>query len=296
MKLQSGESMRSRFGYYRPGSLSEALGFLGRHGTETAIVAGGTDLMISARSGDLQCEYVLDVSRLEELRAVEVGDGVLTIGSAVTHAEIAAHPVIRELAPVLAKAANCVGSTQIRNMGTIGGNIANASPAADTVPPLMVHNARVAVKSASGDRIEPLGDFIGGPYVTMLKPGELIAKILLEPMRNGYGHSFQRIARRKALSVARMNVAAVGLTDSDGLIQELRLSVGSVTPRPCRMTAAEEVLRHNKPDKDLFWEAAEKVSHEMVRWSGIRPTTEYKRPAVEGLVYRALADLFLGEG
>ncbi|MCA1959740.1 MAG: xanthine dehydrogenase family protein subunit M [Desulfomonile sp.] len=288
--------MRSRFRYYRPTSLSEALDFLALHGTDTAIVAGGTDLMISARSGDLQCKYVLDVSRLNELRPVAMSDGLLAIGSAVTHAEIAAHPVTRDVAPVLAKAASCVGSTQIRNMGTIGGNIANASPAADTIPPLMVHNAKIVVKSASGERVEYLGDFVRGPYVTILKPGELITHVLLEPMMSGYRHSFQRIARRRALSIARMNVAALGLVDGNGVIQDLRLSVGSVTPRPCRMTVAEDVLTSNKPDKKVFWEAAEKVSHEMVRWSGIRPTTEYKKPAVEGLVYRALADLFLSEG
>lgn len=287
--------MRSRFGYVRPNSLSEALAFLAQHRDRTAILAGGTDLMIAARSGDLQSEYVLDVSRLEELRTVELRDGALAVGPAATHAEIATHPLIHQHAAVLANAARCVGSTQIRNMGTLGGNVVNASPAADTVPPLVIHNAGVVVRNASGERIEALGDFITGPYVTILKPGELVTGILLEPMDSRYRWSFQRIARRKALSIARMNVAAMGLTGSDGLVEDLKLSVGSVVPRPCRMMAAEQLVRGKKPDRDLLWEAAGKVSQEMVRMSGVRPTTEYKRPAVEGLVYRALTELFLSE-
>lgn len=287
--------MRSRFGYGRPESLSEALDFLARKGSETAILAGGTDLMISVRSGDLRSRYVLDVSRLAELRTVELSNGVLAVGSALTHAEIATHPLIREYSPVLAKASGCVGSAQIRNLGTLGGNVANASPAADTIPPLMVHNARVVIRNASGERVEKLGDFITGPNLTVLKPGELISQLLLDPMEHGYRHSFQRIARRKTLSIARMNVAALGLLAADGLVLDLRLSVGSVTPRPCRMTAAEEIVKQRKPGGELLWKAAESVSKEMVRWSGIRPTTEYKRPAVEGLVFRALSEILLDE-
>lgn len=287
--------MRSRFGYGRPESLSEALDFLARKGSETAILAGGTDLMISVRSGDLRSRYVLDVSRLAELRTVELSNGVLAVGSALTHAEIATHPLIREYAPVLAKASGCVGSTQIRNLGTLGGNVANASPAADTIPPLMVHNARVVIRNASGERVEKLGDFITGPNLTVLKPGELISQLLLDPMEQGYRHSFQRIARRKTLSIARMNVAALGLLAADGLVLDLRLSVGSVTPRPCRMTAVEEIVKQRKPGGELLWKAAESVSKEMVRWSGIRPTTEYKRPAVEGLVFRALSEILRDE-
>jgi len=287
--------MSSRFGYGRPDSLSEALDFLARHGTETAILAGGTDLMVSVRSGELRSRYVLDVSRLEELRTVELSDGVLAVGSALTHTEIATHPLIRKYAPVLARASGCVGSTQIRNLGTLGGNVANASPAADSVPPLMVHNAKVVIRSASGERVESLGDFISGPNLTILKPGELIARLLLDPMDQNYRYSFQRIARRKTLAIARMNVAALGLLGADGMVLDLRLSIGSVTPRPCRMTAAEELVKHEKPREELLWKAAEEVSQEMVRWSGIRPTTEYKRPAVEGLVFRALSDIFRGE-
>ena len=128
--------MRSRFEYILPRSLKEALDFLGDHGSQTSIIAGGTDLMIAARNGDVASRYVVDVSRLEEMRTIAVTEGTLSIGAAVTYTEIVNSPQIAQWAPILAQAAGYVGSVQIRNVGTLGGNVANASPAADSVPPL----------------------------------------------------------------------------------------------------------------------------------------------------------------
>jgi CO/xanthine dehydrogenase FAD-binding subunit len=285
--------MRSNFEYILPRSLKEALDFLSDHCSQTSILAGGTDLMIAARNGDVASRYVMDVSRLEDLRVLGITDGVLSIGAAVTFTEIANNPVISRWAPILAHAAGCVGSVQIRNVGTLGGNVANASPAADSVPPMLVHGTRVLIQSASSERLEPLNKVIIGPYRTNLKPEELITRFILEPLGNGYRWNFQRIARRKALSVARMNASVVGRMDQRGVADDIRLSVGSITPEPSRMTDAEDHLNGKVPDALLIREAAEKVSQEMVRRSGVRASTEYKRPAVEGLVVKALTELFL---
>lgn len=285
--------MRSRFEYILPRSLKEALDFLGDHGSQTSIIAGGTDLMIAARNGDVASRYVVDVSRLEEMRTIAVTEGTLSIGAAVTYTEIVNSPQIAQWAPILAQAAGYVGSVQIRNVGTLGGNVANASPAADSVPPLLVHQARVQIRSSSSERSEPLEEVIIGPYRTTLKPGEVITRFILEPLGDEYHWNFQRIARRRALSVARMNAAVIGRLDSSGVVEELRLSVGSITPEPSRMTGAEDHLKGKVPDPLLIQEAAEKVSLEMVRRSGVRASTEYKRPAVEGLVVKALTELFM---
>jgi len=288
--------MRSRFEYILPRSLKEALDFLKDHGSQTSIISGGTDLMIAARNGDVASRYVVDVSRLEEMRTIAVTDGTLSIGAAVTYTEIVNSPQIAQWAPILAQAAGCVGSVQIRNVGTLGGNVANASPAADSVPPLLVHRARVQIQSASSERSEPLEEVIIGPYRTTLKPGEVIMRFTLEPLGDEYRWNFQRIARRRALSVARMNAAVIGRLDSSGVVEELRISVGSITPEPSRMTGAEDHLKGKVPDPLLIREAAEKVSLEMVRRSGVRASTEYKRPAVEGLVVKALTELFIKQG
>src|SRR5271157_461787 len=120
--------MRSHFEYILPRSLKEALDFLGDYGSQTSIIAGGTDLMIAVRNGDVASRYVVDVSRLEEMRTIAVTEGTLSIGAAVTYTEIVHSPQIAQWAPILAQAAGCVGSVQIRNVGTLGGNVANASP------------------------------------------------------------------------------------------------------------------------------------------------------------------------
>ncbi len=285
--------MVSRFQYIRPESLGHALDWLAVRGTDTSVIAGGTDLMIPIRNGDLRSRFVLDISRLAELRAIELRKGILEIGSAVTFSEIVNSPVVRDRAPVLAKAAQYVGSVQIRNVGTIGGNVANGSPAADGVPPLVVHNAVAIVNSAAGERQLPVHELITGPYVTALRPGEVLTKFLLEPIGKGYRSGFHRIARRRALAVARINTAAVTYVGPDGAVRDVRLCVGSITPTPCRMKAAEDRLLSKKPDPDLIRQAAEIVSQEMVRRSATRPSTEYKEPAVQGLVVKVLSELLL---
>jgi CO/xanthine dehydrogenase FAD-binding subunit len=275
--------------------LHEALDFLTWHGHETSVLAGGTDLMIAVRSGELKSRFVMDVSRLDELRTIENQKGKLAIGAAVTFTEIADSPEVNQCAPVLARAARCVGSAQIRNLGTMGGNVGNASPAADSVPPLVVHAARVDIRSASSERTPLVEEFITAPYRTDRKPTELIVRFLLEPIEPGYRWGFHRIARRRALAIARANASAVGKLTPDGAVGDVKLSVGSITPQPCRMTPAEGHLLGKVPDLSLIREAASKVSQEMIRRSGVRPTTEYKRPAVEGLVIKVLSEIFLDE-
>jgi CO/xanthine dehydrogenase FAD-binding subunit len=284
--------MRSAFEYIRPRTLTEALEFLKDRGNETSVVAGGTDLMIDIRKGALTSRYVLDVSRLDELRNVEFVAGKLQIGAAVTFTELIGSPAVAESAGVLAHGCRRIGSTQIRNVATLGGNVANASPAADGVTPLVVLGASAVVRSDGAERIVPVEDLISGPYRTTLKHDELIIGFRLDPLEEGTTFIFQRIARRQALAVARINVAVTARRDSDGTVKEMRMSVGSVLPSPGCMTAAEQTLIGNKPTSELIREAAQKVSHEMIRQSGDRPSMAYKKPAVEGLVIKALSELF----
>lgn len=284
--------MRSQFAYIRPTSMMEALTFLAENGAHTSLIAGGTDLMISIRSGDLRSAHVMDVSRLEELRAITLTEDSLFIGAAVTYSELQASPAVAEHAPVVAMAARYVGSLQIRNVGTLGGNVAHASPAADSVPALIAHDCRAMIQSASGNRIEPLHTLITGPYATNLRRDEIIMGFLLAPLPVARA-SFERIARRRALSIARINAAAVAHTDANGVATDVRLSLGSILPRPCRMADAENHLKGIVPDAQTIDEAARIVSREMVRQSGIRPSTEYKQPAVEGLVRKVLLQVLL---
>ncbi len=271
----------------------DALKFLEEHGAETSLLAGGTDLMISAREGGLKSSFVMDISRLEELTRIEKADSLCAIGAGVTFSEIAESAEILKYVPLLAAAAKTVGSPQIRNVGTIGGNVANASPAADSVPPLVVLRARVEIRSISSERTPFVEDFITAPYHTNLKPDELIVRFLLETIPDGYRWDFQRIARRKALAIARANLALLASSDDQGRVEDVRLCVGSILPRPSRLTEAEEILKGKIPSPELIGAVAKSVSSEMVNRSGIRPTTEYKQPAVEGLVVRSMSKIFL---
>ncbi len=287
--------MQHRFRYIRPTSLSEALEFLGEHGPQTAVLAGGTDLMIAVRRGDVAARFMMDVSRLEELRGIEKHNGSLSVGAAVTYTEIINSPLVLEYAPVLASAARAVGSVQIRNVGTLGGNVANGSPAADSVPPLVVHEALVDIRSATSQRTPRLEEVFTAPYLTNLTGAELITRFILKPLDAGYRSGFQRIARRRALSVARISAAALARMDSSGALTDLRLCVGSILPKPRRMTEAEDLLKGSLPEPDLLRKASEAVSREMIRVSGLRPSTEYKQLAVEGIVTKVISEA-IGEG
>ncbi len=284
--------MRSRFSYLCPASVKEALDALHLHRPGVKILAGGTDLLIEIRNGEMEAGYVVDVSRLPEMRAIEMRSGRLFIGAAASYTDIIRSELVQTHAPVLVRAARCVGSVQIRNAGTLGGNVANANPAGDSVPALVVHGAWAEVRSAGSTRRVRVEEVIVGANKTSLAPDELIVGFSLEPYDNGYACSWQRVARRRALSVARMSVAAVAKRGRNGVVEDLRLACGSVTPSPKRMIEAEEIVKGTVPDEPLIGVAAQAVSSEMIRVSGVRRTTEYKKPAIEGLVIKALRELF----
>jgi len=283
--------VRSEFAYTSPSSLGEALEILKDYGERACVIAGGTDLMIAIREGELRAELLVDISRIPELQFITEEGNQICIGPLVTHAELASSGLIKKGASVLGRAANSVGSPQIRYMGTIGGNIINASPAADTIPALVVLEAQVALKRKAGERNPPITDFYLGPYKTVIGPQELLTKITFAKLDDGWKSSFIKLARRKAFAISRINIAM--LAKMDGMrVKEVRVSVGSSTPTPCRMEKAEAVLRGAVPSAAVIEEASRIVAEEMVARSGVRPSTEYKRPAVQGLVKRALQEIF----
>jgi CO/xanthine dehydrogenase FAD-binding subunit len=283
--------VRSEFTYTSPSSLGETLEILKDYGERACLIAGGTDLMIAIREGQLRAELLVDISRIPELRFIKEEGNQICIGPLITHGELATSGLIKEGASVLGRAANSVGSPQIRNMGTIGGNIINASPAADTIPALVVLGAQVVLKRKGGERNLPITDFYLGPYKTVIGPQELLTHITFAKLDDGWKSSFIKLARRKALAISRINIAV--LAKLDGMrVKEVRVSVGSSTPTPCRMEKAEVVLKGAVPSAAVIGEASRIVAEEMVARSGVRPSTEYKRPAVQGLVKRALQEIF----
>jgi CO/xanthine dehydrogenase FAD-binding subunit len=275
------------FDYRTPKTLREACDLLWDYREEAKIIAGGTDLVIGLRRGDLKPRCLIDITGIEEIRRIEEKDGVIAIGAGATHSELASAALIRRFGGALSEAASSVGSPQIRNLGTVGGNIINASPAADTVPPLVVLNATGKVVSKEGEREVALDQLFNGPYESSLKPYEILVQVKFPKLSSSARSGFIRLARREAMAVARMSVAVVFHSEK-GRVRDLRISVGSVTPRPQRMSEAETVLEGKHPDEAGLRLAAHQISETMVRQSGVRPTTSYKKPVVEALFIRAM--------
>jgi CO/xanthine dehydrogenase FAD-binding subunit len=282
--------MSSDVSYARADDLEEALQFLWEHGHETTIVAGGTDVLIDLRAGGLRSSRLLDISRLVELKEIGLHGEGLSIGAGVTLADIYSSEVLARYTPALQKAAFTFGSVQIRNAATIGGNVANASPSADMVPPLLIHNARAVLASINGERSIPVADLFSGPYKNVLQPDEMIARFVLDPAED-IPADFQKIARRQAHAIARISMAVMTAKDEEGRISTFRLALGACTPWPQRMAEVEDLLTGKRPDETFLWGAGRILAAAMVATTGRRTSTPYKQKAVQGLLFRMLRPL-----
>jgi len=275
------------FDYKTPKTLQEACHLLWEACGKAKVIAGGTDLVIGLRNGDQNPQLLMDITNLKELRGIEESDGTLSIGATVSHSEIASSPLVRQYGNVLSDAASEIGSPQIRNLGTIGGNIVNASPAADTLPPLLVLDATGKVASQEGEREVPVAQLIKGPYETTLQPHEILVRITFKKLPKNMKGCFVRLARREAMAIARMSVALL-IQMQEGQVKDIRIAPGAVLPTPQRLEEVEEFLKGRFPDGELLRVASRKVSETMIRRSGIRPSTSYKAPVVEALFVRAM--------
>ena len=275
--------------YIRPQDLGEALDFIKEYGPDTIILAGGTDVMVDMRSGELNRRYLLDVGRLAELRQIEISEGELTIGAAITISEIGKSETIEQHAPALQIAADKFASRQVRNIATIGGNVAHCSPCGDTIPPLLIHDAAAVVVSPAGQRNVPIEEMAGGPYHCTLRPNELITHFILKPKPETVGFAdFQKIGRRKELAIARMSMAAMIARESDRSISFIRFALGSCTPTPHRFREIENFLFGKIPDESVLRQAGQILSEGMLEITGRRLSAIYKEPAIQGLFMRMM--------
>ncbi|HOV90027.1 MAG TPA: FAD binding domain-containing protein [Syntrophorhabdaceae bacterium] len=249
------------------------------------IIAGGTDLLVKERKDRIPGDYV-DISCIDELKGIKENGGNIFIGALTTHAAISKSDIIKKKAGSLAMACGMVGSPQIRNMGTIGGNLVNASPAADSIPPLLIHDALCNLESKEGERLVKLGDFITAPYKTSIAHNEILTYIKITGFE-GYREGYVKIAKRAALAIARMSVAWA-IKEKEGNFEDVRISIGSCTPMPFRPKDAEDFLKgKDKGDKEIK-EAVSMIINGIVEKSGMRPSYRYKLPVLEGVLLRLL--------
>jgi xanthine dehydrogenase iron-sulfur cluster and FAD-binding subunit A len=277
------------FDYIAVETVAEACNVLAGHGPELTLLAGGTDVLIELRRATTKApKVVLDISGVPELRGIEEADGSITIKPLTTHTELMRSDLLRQFAPLLGSAAAAIGSPQIRDRGTVGGNIMNAAACADTVPPLIALDATVTLQSKAGCREMPLADLFVKPYQTKARPGELLTAIHFPKLAPSARSAFIKLGRRNALAISRMSVAAVLQIGSDGRIVDARIVPGAAFPTWKRVPEAEQMLVGQKPEAKLFAAAGQKVSEEMIKATGRRWSTEYKEPVIAVLVRRAL--------
>ncbi len=278
--------------YLKPTSLPEAIEMMSKHAANIKPYAGGTDLMVQLREGAKKLADVsvlMDLDGLDELRGIRVDDKVISVGTMCSHTDVSQSADIQKYVPFLAKACSTVGSPQIRNAGTVGGNICNGSPAADSLSPFVALDARMVLVSKDGERKVMVKDFYEGAGRVKLAAGEFATRIEFDRIDN-FTTAFSKLGRRKSLTISRMNAAAAVRMADDGTIAEARLVPGCVFSTPQRVEKAEQFLLGKKPSIALFDECGKIVSAYMIECTGVRWSTEYKQPAVEAMSQRALCE------
>jgi len=280
-----------KFRLINPKSLVEALGYLNQYGKEAKIIAGGTDLLVQLRNEDHKISGVkilVSIDSLPNLRYIKMDGDYISIGALVNHADIASSKLILDKVNFLSKAASMVGSPQIRNRGTIGGNLINASPAADTVPVLIALDAVLILQSLTGSRKLALRELFLKPYETCIRHDEILTEIKFRCLPEGSKTRFLKVGRRNALVIARLNLAVSLKTDEKGIVEDIRIAPGSIMPLPCRVDEAEKLLIGQTPNEEIINRASKKVVDIMVKKSGIRASTIYKKPVIEAVTRRVI--------
>jgi carbon-monoxide dehydrogenase medium subunit len=267
--------------YYRPATRADALAALAEAGEGARPLVGGTDLLVGLRHHTLEPDLLVDLKGITDLpEPIAVTDDGVAIGATYTLGELVAHPVVREWYPALVEAALTVGSVAIRNRASLVANSCNASPAADTAPPLLVHGARVTIASLAGDRTASLDEFFLGPRRTLCGPGELVTRIDLPRPAPGAGSAFRRLTRRRGVDLATVSVAAgVG---ADGA---LVLGMGAVGPRPLRAETPGPV---DVTDGAALGGALDQLLAVATPISDVRGSREYRLATLRVLASRAV--------
>ena len=278
------------FAYYAPQSLQEALSLLDKRKGEVKILAGGTDLIVQMKDEFARPAFVMDVKKIAELNRLDWNNGAgLHVGAAVPLSKVSESPAVIEKFGILAQACSLIGSVQIRNRGTVGGNICNAAPSADTPPSLLCLGAKLVVAQAGGTRIIPLESFFRGPGQTALADNELLVEIQIPTPPISSAGCYLRHTAREEIGIAVVGVASfLVLVPGDKLCQEARIALAAVASTPIRAPQAEALLTGAALTEKLIDEAAELAAEDVHPVSDLRGSAAYRRELVKVLVRRSL--------
>jgi CO/xanthine dehydrogenase FAD-binding subunit len=281
------------FKYLQPLSVEEAVKAL-KANPGAKLIAGGTDLIPKMKQRLIEPKTIIDLKKISEIKGIEDKKGKIWIGSTTKLREVERSILIRDKLPLLHNCVKSIGSIQIRNMGTIGGNVCNASPAADGATGLVALDSEIHIAGPTGERFMVAKDFFTGPGITILEENELVKGFMVKVPSHLTGTCFISIGRT-SLDISTISIA-VALTIDDDNVVDVKIALGSVAPTPLRMVEVERWMRGKVITNELIRDAAVKVSEGIKPITDIRGTAEYRREASKGLVMEALTRAMNMEG
>ena len=278
-----------RFQYIAPNTVEEVCSHLSQHKTKTRLLAGGTDLLVEMkkRKGP-KPEYLISIKNIPELDYIRYDDkDGLRIGASTTLHSVASSPVVNDKFGLLAEACRKVGTPQVRNMGTVAGNVCQAGPSQDTIAPLLALEAKLRLVSSDGERTVPIDEFLLGPFQSVLKDNELLTEIKVPQQPAKSAGCYKWLTKHTVVDETLVGVAVLIISDSTGeLCQDVKIGLTSVAPRCIRARQTEEVMRGQKIDDRLVEDAAQKVSEECVP----RSRAEYRRHIASVLLKQGIKE------
>ena len=286
--------IRSEIDVLTPQTLDEALELRRQH-QDAKIIAGGSDLIVQLRDGIVRANQLLNISSLKELRFIRTDRDRIQIGSLTTYSELINSQVIRKHAWPLAQAARQIGATQLQNTATIGGNLGNASPAGDSIPPLYALDTTIITHSVMGRREIPIDQFYLGYRKTALLPDELIEQLYFRPLQPDDASAYLKLGLRGANAISIVDVAVALRQRNISSFSNARVALGAVAPTVKRALNSEKILQARPLDREVFRKAAILAAEDANPIDDIRASAEYRLNAVSSLVYQALCIAVFGE-
>ena len=280
-----------KFAYYAPGTVKEAAALLTKHGANGKVLAGGTDLLVQIKEHvkGMAPDYVVSLKNIKAVHQARFTNRAgLVFGAGATLAQVTGVPGVAENFPALVEGAQLIGSLQIQNQATLAGNICNAAPSADGVPPLIAYGAMLTVTGPRKTRVIPIEEFFAGPGKTVLAHNEILVSVQVPAPGPRTGCHYARHTPRQQMDIAMVGVAALVQLDKAGRVTDARIVLGAVAPTPIRARRAEEALRGQMPTAELIAAAADLAAAEERPISDTRGSAGYRRYMTAVLVKRML--------
>jgi carbon-monoxide dehydrogenase medium subunit len=279
-----------RFEYHAPASIQEALEWLSRYGGQSKVLAGGTDLLVSMKNRETTPAHLINLKGIDALREIryDAKEGI-RIGSLATIGDIERSQVVKEKFAALWDAVDVMAAPQVRNLGTIGGNLCSAVPSADTAPPLIAMGASVRLLGTKGERSLPVEGFFKRPRESHLRSDEILLEVLVPDQPQNSAGAYFKLMRRNAMDMALVGAAVfLRLNKEKNRCEEARIALGAVAPTPIRAFGAERVLIGREVNEELASNAGEAASRESRPITDLRASEEYRRTMVGVLTKRAI--------